>query len=70
MTLKFPTMAEQALAMFRNSTKTTSLTTIAKSFEAERDHKWPNTIIWTFDDDTSLEISGRGRNHKVEAHLP
>ncbi len=70
MTLTFPTQAEQALAEFRSATKTVSLSTIAKRRGADREHEWPNTIIWTFDDDTSLVVTGRGQAHKVEVMEP
>lgn len=69
MTLSFPTLAEQALAKFRNSKKTISLVTICTEMDAQREDCYPKTT-WTFDDDTSLVVSGRGRNHTVEVLLP
>lgn len=68
MTLKFPTQAEQALATFRSATKTISLAKIAHDLGAE---VTPGTITtYTFDDDTSITVSGRGKSHRVETHFP
>ncbi len=71
MTLSFPTLAEQALAAFRRDNKdnTVSLALVAKQFGATVEHHHRKTI-YNFDDDTWLEVTGRGINHKVEAHLP
>lgn len=69
MTLTFPTMAEQALEKFQSSSKTISLSTIAKEMGAETYWHW-RYIEHVFDDDTSLIVKGRGRAHKVEVKLP
>lgn len=69
MALIFPTLAERAIAAVGH-TSATSLTAVAKSMNAERSDKWPSIIVWTFDDDTSVEVHGRGRNYQLEAHLP
>jgi hypothetical protein len=68
--LTFPTIAEQVLAEFENATRTTSISTIAKQRGGCKEIEWPSTIVWRFDDDTSLTITGRGCNHSVEVHLP
>jgi len=72
MPLQFPTLAEQALDEFRTRPEGNSLATIARRFGAtvERTSTWPNEIIYTFDDDTSLKTTGRGKTHKVETLLP
>ena len=43
MPLTFPTLAEQCLASFRNSTKTISLATIARDMRAEVRKGWDVT---------------------------
>lgn len=70
MTLQFPTLAEQALAEFHAATKTVSLAKIAQRMGADVAHKWPAITTYTFDDDTSLVVTGRGKAHRVEAQLP
>lgn len=70
MPLTFPTMAEKALAEFRAAARTVSLATIAKQHGADVERSWPCEIVYTFDDDTSLRVTGRGRAHKVEVLLP
>lgn len=67
--LTFPTQAEQAVEAFNSAIKTISLTTICEKMGADRSFKYPH-ISYTFDDDTSLTISGRGNSHKVETYLP
>ncbi len=69
MPLTFPTQAEQCLAEFRASTKTVSLATIAKRRGADVVQHWDHKE-YIFDDDTSLKVTGRGKAHKVETHLP
>lgn len=69
MPLTFPTLAEQALAEFRSATKTISLATICKRRGAEKFFQYPVTI-WTFEDDTSVEVYGSGKAHKAVARLP
>ena len=69
MPLTFPTMAEQAVAEFRNATRTASLARIARRRGAEVERKWDHTL-YTFDDDTSIEVRGRGRAYKIETFLP
>ena len=67
--MEFPTLAEKALAEFRNATRTVSLATIAKRYGADVERGWQETIYW-FDDDTSLVVRGRGRAHQVEVRWP
>jgi hypothetical protein len=71
MTLTFPTIAETVLMEFNSSTKTISLATLARRRKPEIIHSfWTGTTIYTFDDDTSLITTGRGKSYKVTAHLP
>jgi hypothetical protein len=70
MPLTFPTQAEQCIADWRAITnRTVSLAAMARErgafFEQMFDCK-----SFTFDDDTTIEIRGTGRNHKATAHLP
>lgn len=67
--LAFPTMAEQAVAEFQNKTRTMSLAVIAKRRGAEVSREWDRTV-YIFDDDTSIEVRGRGQNHSITTHLP
>lgn len=69
MSLQFPTQAEKCLREFRDSNKTVSIVTIAKRMGAVKTFNHPVTT-YTFDDDTSLTVSGRGVGHKIECHLP
>lgn len=68
--LTFPTQAEQALEEFESATKTVSLAKIAKRRGADKETEWPGLTRYVFDDDTSLEVTGRGRAHRVEVRLP
>lgn len=72
MTLSFPTLAEQAFAQFRHSKRTVSLVPICDGLGGERRVFYSNgkVIEYTFDDDSSLQIRGVGRNHKVQTFLP
>lgn len=72
MTLQFPTLAEQALDQFRKATKTVALATIAKKMGADVERGGPtgSTLTYTFDDDTSIVVEGRGRNCKIRTELP
>ena len=67
--LTFPTMAEQAVKQWEEATCTISLTVICERMGAERHFSYPY-ISYTFDDDTSLQIYGRGKAHRVETYLP
>lgn len=67
--LTFPTLAEQALTEWRAATRTIALATIARRRGAQRIRNWQSTE-WIFDDDTSLVVTGTGRNHKVVTELP
>jgi hypothetical protein len=67
--LTFPTIAEQVLSEFRGSTVTQSINKIALKRGASRDDQY-GEIVWVFDDDTTLHIVGRGKNHRVWAELP
>lgn len=69
MALEFPTMAERALKEFRDATRTVSLATIAKRHGATRVQHWDH-VEYVFEDDTTLTVRGRGRNHQVKTHLP
>lgn len=69
MPLTFPTMAEQAVKMFNTSPRTVSLAKICESMGAERTDVYPVTT-YTFEDDTTVTVTGRGRAHKVETHFP
>lgn len=68
MALQFPTMAQQAVAAFETR-KVKSLATIAKRMGADHDRKW-DRIEYTFDDDTTLIVQGRGRAHRYWTELP
>jgi hypothetical protein len=71
MSLTFPTIAEQVLFEFNHSTKTVALITLARKRGAEVTRSYmTGNLIYTFDDDTSLIITGRGKNYKVRAQLP
>jgi hypothetical protein len=70
MTLTFPTIAEQVLFAFRTSSKTVSITTLAKKHNAKIEYTWPGLTTYIFEDDTSLTVRGRGRAHEIETHLP
>ncbi len=69
MTLTFPTMAEKALREFRDTTKTTSVAVVAKRMMADVERQRGRTV-YTFDDDTRLVVTGRGRSHSIETELP
>ena len=71
--LTFPTQAEQAVERFRNSKVTISLVTICAEMAATRQVYYRfgrRHIEYYFDDDSSLVITGQGKNHKVETFLP
>lgn len=70
MTLTFPTLAERALAEFHSSKRKTSISDIARRYHAQRTFTWPSTITYTFDDDTSIITSGRGRTYTIRTELP
>ncbi len=71
MTLQFPTIAERTLHAFQSATKTTSLATLARKAGAEVErYSFPLVTIYTFDDDTSLVVTGRGKSYRAEARLP
>lgn len=69
MPLQFPTLAEKCLAEWQRRKKTTSVNQVALSHGATRDDDF-GRIVWVFDDDTSLVITGRGKFHKVTVELP
>lgn len=69
MPLSFPTQAEQCEARFRESIRTVSITTLAKTMGADK-ARADGVTTFTFDDDTSLTVVGRGKSHKVQTHLP
>ncbi len=69
MPLTFPTMAEKALRKFRHATKTISVAVIAKRMLADVERQRGRTV-YTFDDDTRLVVTGRGRSHSIETELP
>jgi len=67
--LTFPTQAEQVVSAFQAATKTVSLSLLAHKAGGERSDRG-TTLIYTFDDDSSLEITGRGKAHRYETFLP
>lgn len=66
--LTFPTKAEQALEAFA-SRRVPSAATAALRLGGVPEQHW-DCLDFVFDDDTTLRIRGRGRNHSVEALLP
>lgn len=67
--MKFPTMAEKAVAEWSESKTTISFNTVAKRYGAFQDRD--GTVIeWIFDDDSIVHITGRGKAYKIEARLP
>lgn len=72
MPLTFPTLAEQAIAAFRASTKTKPFEAFAIPLGAEKEYEKEQgvSILWTFPDDTSVRVQGRGKAYKLEALLP
>lgn len=68
MALSFPTLAEQAANEFHNSKVTISVPSIAKRMGATISKAYPRRYF--FDDDSSLQVTGRGANHKIETFLP
>jgi len=69
-TLTFPTIAEQVAEEFRNKTKTVSIVTLAARRGADIERTFEGVTTYTFDDDTSLTVKGRGKAHEIETHLP
>lgn len=70
MTLTFPTIAEQVKTEFDERTKTVSIATLAKRRGADVFKDFEGTIVYTFDDDTTLVTRGRGPNHTIETNWP
>ena len=72
MSLSFPTIAEQVFAAWIAKDKTTSLATLAKARGADVwKSYWPRRqFVYTFDDDTSLVVTGSGRNYQILSILP
>lgn len=77
--LQHPTIAQQVADDFHaqrhpdGSNRTVSVITIAEARGGERSvlYKWGRKLItYTFDDDSSITSTGRGRAHKLEVHLP
>lgn len=70
--LKSPTLAEQALAFFKasNKDKKTAVLTAVAQFGGELEVPKGKVAVYTFDDDSSLRVSGRGASHRMEAVLP
>ena len=73
MPLKFPTMAQACYDAWLAAPRTISLAVIACRHGAtcERTTDFDG-VLWTysFDDDTSLSVRGKGKSHKVEVQLP
>lgn len=67
MGLKFPTLAERAVARWRDSH--VRITDTAKAWGAFRADEYP-VKVWIFPDDSSVEIRGAGKNYHAEACLP
>ena len=68
MTQLSPTLAERALATFRNSPRTVSLVTISADLLGQRRNFYDQgrrVIEFRFDDDSGLQIRGTGKNHSV-----
>ena len=70
MALQFPTMAEKALAEFNASEKTVALAKIAKRMGADVEKPFAGGMTYTFDDDTSIVVEGRGKSWKARTELP
>jgi hypothetical protein len=71
--MEFPTMAERAIEDWKARGCTTAFERVAKRCGAFRDDEQVDgakVIVWIFDDDTKVRISGRGNKHKIEAELP
>lgn len=71
--MKFPTMAQIALASWRTEPLAKSLREHARRLGAtihrnECDGDW--ALEYVFDDDSALLVRGRGRHHEVVAALP
>lgn len=70
--MKFPTLAERAVAEWQALQVTKPFEKIALVYGAFRDDFGfaPRVIEWVFDDDTTVTVVGRGANYKIESHLP
>jgi hypothetical protein len=64
-----PHQAQLAYEEFASALNTVSLSLIAKRRGADIERDGPVTT-YTFDDDTTLVVTGRGRTHKVQVELP
>lgn len=69
-TLTFPTIAEQVIKEFEDSQKTTSLAVLAARRGCHTERTFEGVTTYFFDDDTSIEVKGRGAAHAYEARLP
>ena len=73
MALTFPTMAEKCLTAWRDYPGTIGLPVIDRRHGADC-AKASNFegVVWTytFDDDTSLVVRGKGKSHKIEMCFP
>ncbi len=70
MPLTFPTIAEQVREEFQQAPRTIALATIARKRSVEITRAWPSTTTYWFDDGTSIEVTGRGKAHRIEVRLP
>lgn len=66
--LTFPTQAERAIQAFC-SRQFKSLAVACHKLGGSRETLW-DCVEYTFDDDTTVRIRGRGRTHSFEAILP
>lgn len=68
--LTFPTLAEQAATLFREK-KAKSLAAAIKALGGEKtEQNFGGATVYTFSDDTSIEVRGRGKGHTFETYLP
>ena len=73
MSLTFPTMATKCLTAWHDYPGTIALSTIARRHGADcaKASNFDGTVwTYTFDDDTSLVVRGKGKSHTVEVCLP
>lgn len=69
--LTFPTMAERAIQAF-HTRQYPSLAKACHAMGASTEKVWGARVAieWTFEDDTTVRSTGRGRAHQYEALLP
>ena len=67
-TLTFPTVAQQCATLYESG-RAPGIAAAAKRFPHDKEVSWDKTT-YTFEDDTSIEVSGRGPSYKYEVLLP